>query len=179
MIILAILTGTSGSYLFYLVQKENARILKATGESKYLTTREEKILSQKNLLKDTEDRRKKLVSYTLDKDEEVDFIERVEKIARDNGINADVQASEERFFKDKKDKDGAMALKLSISYAGSWSNAFRFLLLLENIPYKKTWSALSLEKISGGQLTDKVSFAKKPLVNNTEWRGNFVFSIAH
>ncbi len=85
-----------------------------------------------NLLKNTETKREKLSSYFVSTENPTSFLETIESSARSVGTEVEVQSLDVK-HKDKEKKQSF--IKVSLLAKGSWDSMFRFMLLLENLPY--------------------------------------------
>lgn len=148
--ILAVLATLSvGGGLVYLLFKgtRDRDLLMETVQSK-----QEASVKASSLLKTlsmTKDDQVELDRYVIGKDGPVSFVEMLEKLALDRGLELDVSAlsvvpdPQYRYFE---------KVVLSVETKGSFSKLLSFITLLETLPYKVTMTEFYFDKFSA---TDK------------------------
>ena len=101
----------------------------------------------------------------ISKDGDVDFIEGLESLARQNNlsINIDSLVREEN-----KNSGPVSTLKISLTTKGSWTSTYKFLLAIESLPYKV--------KINEYSFANELSGDTKPLAGNS-WQSKFKFDV--
>ncbi len=82
-----------------------------------------------------------LSSHILNQDQIVGFIEDIESRARKLNLKIEVQSAEER---NHETLDKYKILELTVKTDGSWNNTYRYISLLESLPYKSTLGMVSL-----------------------------------
>ncbi len=92
--------------------------------------------SLEDLIKNNKVEIDQLQSRIVKKDGTVSFIDTVESYAKSSGISVLVENVEER--KLTPEIEGYQALHLNVKTQGSWEGTYRFLSLLESLPYKLT-----------------------------------------
>lgn len=153
----AILFGVYG-YLYYVVDSKNKETAALYIVSHQAASEKEKIQGLIRTLKDTEKDRNKLSGYFVTKINAVTFIEQIEKIGKDAGIDLSVNSV----------SDGAKdsgTIQLSFSAAGNFPDMYRLIALIESMPYKAT-----LKKVDVQAASDSKEGGKN-------WKGNFIVSL--
>jgi hypothetical protein len=78
----------------------------------------------------------RLMSRLVQKDGTVAFIDMVESHAKNSGVSVLVENVDVR--KSATDVEGYQSLHLNVKTQGSWEGTYRFLSVLESLPYKIT-----------------------------------------
>lgn len=122
------------------------------------TSDKEKTKELARMLKETEKDRNKLSEYFITKTNAVTFIEQVEKIGKDIGVNLSTNAI----------ADGAKdsgAIEFSFSATGSFRNIYQLIALIESMPYKATIKKADIQKMSDQN------------ESSGKWKGNFIMML--
>lgn len=148
-----VLLGAYG-YLLSVVNTKNLETADLYTASHQAASGQEKILGLGRILKDTEKDRNKLSEYFVTKTNPVAFIEQIEKIGKNAGVDLVVSTVSDT----TKDNGG---IQLSFSATGSFSSVYRLIALVESMPYKVTLRKADVQ-MSGDQKDASGT-----------WKGNF------
>ncbi len=107
----------------------------------------------------------KLQNRIVAKEGTISVIEFIESLARGQGLAIQVSGVREEEF--EPNKEMYEYLNLTLSAQGSWAGMYRFLAILENLPYKTVLSSAVL-----GASNEGLVYQTKSL-----WNGNFSISI--
>jgi len=174
-VILCVVFSAVFAWLFLIIRAKNIYTDSLINESDAIIKSEKRLISQKSLLDSTNKERAKLASLLLDDNSAVAFIENIEKIAENNNIKVTIGVEESQVLKNKNDNTGISILKLHVEGEGSWSNLFRFELLLENEPYNISWTQVELS--TDASLSETGQSLKQNIAGERKWRGIFDFSV--
>lgn len=141
-------------YLFFVMKSKNAKTSELFVASHSRATDKEKNQGLERMLKDTETERKKLSEYFITKKNAVSFIEQMEKI----GKSAHVALSVNSVSDEAKDTG---VINLNFSVMGSFSNIFRFIELVDTVPYKVTIKKMDIQAVNDQK------------EENLKWSGSF------
>lgn len=142
-------------YLFLLVKNENVKASEFEQSIKNATNRDERSLSERSILRGTENERKELEKYFLYQGNEVAFIEKIESLG-------DISGSRVSFTSVDSEKE---IFKANLSATGGFKEIYHLLSLLETMPFQISVKRLSLGKLATiGILQGK---------NQGEWSGEF------
>lgn len=136
-----ILLLTLGGYyfLFSIIESKNKNTFLLSQEIDTYAQNESMRRQNNKVTEEEKDKIEKIDTYFVHKNEVVPFIETVEDAGKKTGVVVTigtVSATEDSTF------------TLRLDAHGSWSDVNRFLLYLENLPYKVTLSKVDLNKAS-------------------------------
>ena len=117
----------------------------------------EQALSIKKQLIEIAPSKKTLYSFFVNQGEEAYFLERVESVARLNGVKVSTESVLER----PPLENGFIPLSATVKFEGSWMACLSFLAALENMPQAVHVEATTMNLVSGGNI----------------WTGNVVVSV--
>lgn len=120
--------------------------------------------------KDSAEKRAMVDTYFLTTSSVAPFLEQIETLAKTAGVAlvVDSVAEDTRTVAGAKKPETYGVVVFTTSFEGAWQDVYRFLSLLEHIPYASRIERVSLEQISSTENT-KAGFG---------WKGVVVFSIA-
>ncbi|MBL7045136.1 MAG: hypothetical protein ISR98_00855 [Parcubacteria group bacterium] len=144
MTILTIAVIISYSFFFYNIKEKNKMISLMTNETDAAIQREVKLRSVKDLIKDTQENRLKLDTYFVVDDKIVNFIEEIEELSRDVGVDTEVVSVN---VDEGKANNISELLKLDLNIEGKWEDVFQFITLIEKMSFKISVSQASLQVI--------------------------------
>lgn len=147
------LLGVYG-YLFFAVNGKNKEIATLYAASHKEASDNERVKDFLRTLKDTEKERNALSAYFITKTNAVAFIEQIEKMGENAGVEVTVNSVSDG------DKDKSI-LQLSFSATGNFSNMYHFIAFIESLPYK-----IILKKADVQKMTDQAG-----------WNGNFLVTL--
>jgi hypothetical protein len=173
-----IATAVGYYVLFNSIKKKNILIADASLGSQELEAQKSSVKAIQNVLKGSEAEVALIESYFVSEDGAVDFIEYLEGLGREALVNLSIQSVEEN--KDSVRVPEKSELKFKIAVQGSWRSVYRFLHILEKIPYHVDISFVDIKKggadIQFDQGVLPVEGIKK-VSSDGSWRGDFDFSI--
>ena len=169
-IILATASVVSYIIFFNLVKGKNEDVSLITNEIDIAIQKEIKLKSVKDLIKDTENDRKKLDTYFVADDKIVNFIEDVEKIGSDIGVDVEVVSVSISDSKSQVPAHSKISEQLNLDFKveGMWSDVFQFLAIMEKLPFKIDISKTSLEVVYSDT-------ARK--ISSGKWKGFFSITV--
>ncbi|MEI6528097.1 MAG: hypothetical protein WCO10_00275 [bacterium] len=91
--------------------------------------------AQKMSVVDTEADRAKLESYFVSADGAVDFIKYLENLSVEVGVKANIQNINFQPLRDTAYANTAEYISLNLSVEGTWAKVYRYVLLLEKLPF--------------------------------------------
>lgn len=138
-------------YLFYVTESKNSETSVLYAASHQAASDKEKIQNLERALKDTREDREKLSKYFVTKTSAVTFIEQIEKIGKNAGVDLLVTTVSDDA------KDGG-AIQISFSATGGFTHMYHLVALVESMPYKVIVKKADIQKISDQQ---------------GNWRGSF------
>ena len=121
--------------------------------------------ASKEVVAGTAEERDKVETFFVGKDGVVAFLENLEVLGRDAGLEMEV--SSVGLVEEKQDRAGERSyedLSVNITSKGSWTQNFRFLSILENMPLKLQITRAIIEKQAGGN-------------QNSPWLGSFAINV--
>ena len=137
---------------FINIKEKNKNISSIVSEIDLVVKKEVRLKSVKNLIKETEGDHIKLNTYFITDDKVVDFIENIENMAKDVGVDIEVVSVYVNDIKDDSIQKNNISelLRLSIEMSGKWSNIYHFVSLVEKLPFKIDILNINLENMYNG-----------------------------
>ena len=117
-------------------------------------------------VKDSKEKRDKLSLYFITKKTVLTFVKELESIASRAGVILKLNSLS--IVKEEKQQDKPSYLKLSVRASGGFSELFRFLTILEDLPYRVRFNTVGISK-----LESKAGF-EKPVA---PWFGDVDFDL--
>ena len=136
----AVIAGYYFLFQHIVAQTQKARELTSTidlGQQK-----NSKLSALRVVVKDTELKREQLATYLLPSDSEIPFIEQVETLARNSGLEVKTNSVSSAAGSTDKIK----TFQMQTATTGSWSNIMYFLSQIENMPYNIHVGSVSFGK---------------------------------
>lgn len=130
-------------FLFWSVKEKNERVSQAANDIELKEKQVENAGALRLLAEDTALLREKVDSYIVGKDEAVSFIEMLESLGMERGVDVSVESVEAA---DAVGDFPAQELRLALRAEGSWRNILSFLGLVELLPYETRVSRVSLSR---------------------------------
>lgn len=127
-------------YLFFVVNAKNKETTILYTASHEQTSDKEKIQALFRVLRDTEEDREKLSKYFITKMGAVTFIEQIEKIGKNAGVQLSVNTVSD-------EESGGGAIQISFGANGSFAHMQHLIALVESMPYKVTIKKADIQKI--------------------------------
>lgn len=121
------------------------------------------------LLKDIQPDLDKLSSRLVASEGAVPFIDTIETLARETGLAITTQSISQA--QAPEGADTFERLQLVLSTDGSWSSTYKFLTLLETLPYKITLKSTSFTREDAGTATVSTSTKAK------NWKSSFIVDV--
>ncbi len=100
----------------------------------------------KALLADTKSEQLTIGTFFLTSDRVVDFLEELEHLATSTNLESQTNSVTDASWEGLESSKWE-ALSVSLSTKGSWQNSYRFLGLLERLPYRSSITRVTLQKI--------------------------------
>lgn len=138
MVVFVLSVGIYG-YFFYALKSTSRTAANLETEVKSLQAQESEIGVLRKNLAATEESRAKLVSYFIQTNDIVPFLETVESYGR--GVNVSTE------FEDVKVVDKPTSIVLTVVGKGSFANIYRFVSLVEAIPYEISVQSASVQSL--------------------------------
>ncbi len=169
--IIALLTAIvlillSAQYFLYVeISTKNKKISEMVNNLDSQENRQDYLISMQNLLNSMSSDIDAINGSIVSSDADVQFIEYLESLARDNGVNIKIDSLS---FEDSAILKGTnvTSFKIKASTFGSWRGTYAFLSQLESMQYK-----VKINKFSAvSQSTDLGDQIKK---STGEWKSNF------
>lgn len=163
LIIVCNLAALSGYYfLFQYIKTQSQKTSKLVSTISLGEQKNSHLGSLRSVVKDTEEKRQQLESLLLSGDTEIPFIEKIESLAKNSGLDAKTNS----IVSVAGDTDAIKIFGMQMETDGSWSNTLYFLNQIENLPYDIRVLGVSVVK---QQVGDKV-------VSNS-WNAKFDISV--
>ncbi|MBA3550846.1 hypothetical protein H0W32_01395 [Patescibacteria group bacterium] len=160
----------SGIYgMYYIISKAGHKVAGYELQQQKLISELEADRSLKQFLATSGPDIEKLSSRIVSRDGTVAFLEMIEKIARDTGLIIDTESV--NVAASPINIEEFETLNLVLSTRGTWSNTYRFLSILETLPYKVTITGAEINQLEEGVLSEGIS------VSTTPWSGSFTFNV--
>ena len=161
--------------LVYYINAEHARSLVLLEGAIKDLAENEKLLSERALLRDIEQERELVREAFVSTEDIVDTLAKIESLAEDTGAIIEVTSVSEVVVDEKKETKAFPygSIRLSLSVDGSWSAVFQTLALLERMPLAFWFEQVSFERASTGSL-----FGEESKVVNEDWQLRAVLHIA-
>jgi Tfp pilus assembly protein PilO len=142
------------SVVFYIlffnnIKEKNNTISAIANDIDIAIQKETKLKSVKDIIKDTKQGREKIDTYFIKDDEIINFIEEIEKIGRDIGVDVEIISVSISDSKLQQDNISEL-LNLSLEAQGQWGRVFHFLAFIENLPFKINILTMNLTAIYKG-----------------------------
>lgn len=149
--ILGVLTavGIFGyGYFFYTIIAENEKTSLLRGEIELREKEENRSLSERNLIRGTEEERQTLNGYFINSNSIVSFIERLEALGRASNVGMTLSSVD-------IDKNRKNVLKINLRVSGSFQGIYYLISLIEAMPYEIEVNRFSLSRSAGQTFTKK------------------------
>ncbi len=143
-------------FLFLSVKESNQNISSLQNQISIEVGKQSREGSTKNLLANTEESRKMLSTYFVNKEEIVEFIESIEDLAKKSGASLRLNSVGEE--DEIVGRNQVSVLVISLQADGSWAAVHSLLASLESIPYKIHFREVSLEVSDSKVWTGKFEF---------------------
>jgi len=118
--------------LFFQINKSQRLIEQYKEKISNRVNKAERLRSANHLLQNTKEERAKLPSYFVSGEDTVEFIEFIDSLGAESEVSMNVESVK---LVDGEEKDPYADLHMSVSAQGDWDSIFRFLSLLELMPY--------------------------------------------
>ena len=142
-------------FVAYLVFGEKTKMQEIASQVSEINRKKESLQNLTSTMSNTEEPRKLINSYFVDSSTKADLFEKLEQMAKEVGVNFSFNGAQED-----------ATLKFDVSLNGSFSGVYRYLLLVESLPYK-----IEVEKTNFqfAPLTDKGDSGR--------WTANLVINV--
>jgi Tfp pilus assembly protein PilO len=157
------LVGAYG-YAFWLLREQNLKISALNQEVDAQTATDLALSSLQKMLAEAENKVEKIDSFYIAADGVVGFIETIESLAEQSGVTIEVEGVEAQEV-DKASSAFQERVTLRIEARGQWSDIYRFILLVENLPVNAKINGSNLERLDSPDPGGR-----------HEWKGEFSVS---
>ncbi len=165
-----VLVACAGIYgMYFMISKAGHKVAAYELQQQKLISELEVDRSLKLFLSTSGSDIDKLSSRIIPREGTVSFLEMIEKNARDIGLVASVESV--NVGEAPTLPADFEILKLKISTEGSWGDTYRFLSLLETLPYKITINTVEVRQRGEGGPSETSSN------NSALWIGEFSFNV--
>lgn len=165
---LVILSAGGIFYIYEVLKWKNENITKLTNYLDSETNREEYVISTQKLLQNLDIDINKARSLIIPNSGDVEFIENLEFVARNNNLIIDLDSL--TLENDPKaPQNSVTVLKIKAKTKGSWSNTYKFIAELEALPYKIKINSMLLSKNADNLLSDD----EKKIIAKGYWTTSF------
>jgi Tfp pilus assembly protein PilO len=143
-ILLVIVLGLFGAWCFFVYRSSALRgeIAALQSASDEVSAKESKLISLKNVMRDSKDDIDLISSRFIAKDDIPKFIDMLETDAQGANVKADLSS----INLEDGEPSAIRALKVHVSGSGSWKDSVGFIALIESLPYALSVDSLSLSK---------------------------------
>ena len=161
-------------FLFVTIRTKNRSISSKQNSIESILKADDQLVVLQSSLEETKKDRAKLETFLVDKETIATFLEYIEALGKTAGVKASVASlSEDTRFPVSGSE--VPVLRLVLNASGSWQAVYRYLNLLQNLPYREEISSVTLRNETGATYgaDGKVIDAKK----NHTWNGTFELAI--
>ncbi len=160
----------SGVYgMYYIISKAGYKVAGYELQQQKLISELEADRSLKKFLTTSGPDIEKLSSRIVSRDGTVAFLEMIEKTARDTGLVINTKSVNVTAVPTHIEE--FETLNLVLSTEGTWNNTYRFLSILETLPYKVIISGVEVRQLGEDVPSEGIS------VGTTPWSGSFTFNV--
>lgn len=150
--------------VFFVIKRRTEAVSIAENQLALAAEKANSLKSVKVLMDDTAERRVKVDTFFIKDDKVVDFLDSLDTLGTKNGVKLTINSVGVAPLT-KPSSSFLEQLNIKIQVEGSWANVYRFLTLLETMPYKVSWGRVGFDKVSGRDSKQSV------------WQGVFDVSI--
>lgn len=154
-IIFVIDAALAGVYyqLFGVVRAKNERIATIEDNIKTIADKDANLKSIKGLVVDTEESRAAINTFVIPQNGEVDFLEDIERLARQTSVDLSIVTVEER-DEVLETSSSLDSLHLHLEARGTWPAVFQFLRLMELLPLRSVVGDTQVEFLAAEKKSD-------------------------
>ncbi len=159
--------------LFLVIKNKVTEVSVIEAKAEEASQYQDKTRALRSLIKDTEPDVQKLSTRFISSEGSVAFIDTIESLGRETGITVSTESI--KVIESKDDKDIFETLELVLTTQGPWSNTYKFLALLETLPYK-----LSIHNTAFTRHDETVvnlSTTTKPTAKKYTWKSSFILNV--
>jgi hypothetical protein len=149
--------------LFLTIGQSREKLINLESTLEQVVLEEQQYLSQKILLKDTQEDRVELDSYFLTEAGIATFLEEIEMLGEDANVLVNIDSVDVRGSEDEEISD---VLDVALDVSGNWVSLFHYLSLMESLPL-----ALTVEKSA-------MSISGSGEEGSVDWKGSFDITVA-
>lgn len=151
-------------YLYYELGVTKDTLIEITKERLEIERQISNALATEDSIKNTAEDRKKIDSYFIDSREEtIALLTNIESLADDVGVEVDVDIDVKSVVLNEKDRQ---ILSSKIEAMGTFQTLYRFVSILESLPYKVTITGLNMKRVT-----------KKTGEEQPKWSGDIAINI--
>ncbi|MFA6338605.1 MAG: hypothetical protein WCW87_00900 [Candidatus Paceibacterota bacterium] len=174
--LLALISATLYFFVYYQIQSKYENVFSLKSEVSKVFQNENNSFFLKKAFVDIESERKNINSHILAHENVVDFIQMVETLGKDNNLDISIESVQTEDISNSDDVLPVENMKIRIKTEGGFENSYRFISLLENIPYKTDFKTVYLN-VRGSDLSSEDSLLpggnlkKKSSSVSQKWSG--------
>lgn len=161
----AVSAGALG-YALYSFDAQNRSVIALASDLEKFERADKQLSSTRSTLNQAEPDLGKMEGYYIAADGVADFVSRIEALARENRLSIEVEGLEAKEV-DKQTKGFQEKLMLRIETNGSWLDTYRFLRLVELLPYKAVLESVSVARSDERQASSTAAV----------WKGHFLLGV--
>ena len=140
-------------YIFIILSSKNGGVVSLADQIKSVLEERKKQEILDTIIKDNKISIDKVISYFVTGDKVVSFIESIDTISKQSFVSANIDNIQTEDFPSSNSGTSTtdnlskmQKLHITIKVEGSWGDLYKFLALLETIPYKTTIDSVSFNK---------------------------------
>lgn len=134
--------------VFFVIKQRTEAVSIAENQLALAAEKANSLKSVKALMDDTAERRAKVGTFFIKDDKVVDFLDSLDTLGTQNGVKLAINSVAVAPLS-KTSSSYLEQLNIKVQVEGSWSNVYRFLTLLETMPYKVSWGRVGFDQVSG------------------------------
>lgn len=157
--------------MFLMVKIKNEHISSMLNDADRELKRDEFLLKTKLILNENSESISKLDEYFVKRDEVPKFIENIENLARNIGVDLNVAYVSVEAETRNKD-DFKELLKMRVEVIGSWDSVMTFVSALENLPFRVLIQSVA---VTSDKSQEELFFENSS--SPSSWKGNIEFSV--
>lgn len=160
-------------YTFVLILDKNRQVSEFSASVQNLTEQKNNLISLKDRAKNTEKERSQIDSYFVSQNGVVAFLNRIQSLAEENGL--DMAVSSVAIGDSPISPDIFEIIKLSFTCIGEWSDAYRFMSLIDVMPLRIFVDNAGVEVLADIDTLDNASLSSKKKATSSRplWKASF------
>lgn len=146
--LLALVIAVSYYFIYQDIRSKNERISKLQYDLSTQSTKQDYLISTEKAIQSLEVDLDKAQSSIVSKEAEIEFIEKIETLARSNGLAIEIESLVLK-NQDLPSPD-LTVLNVKAKTRGTWAGTYLFLAQLESLPYKLKIGRSSMIRVGAG-----------------------------